>query len=51
MKNKDLMNFQTALRKYVGNLKKVDIFFYPKILIQKSEKILNEKCGKFFIMS
>ena len=54
MKNKDFLIFQTAVRKYVGIYEKSKsgyfICFYERILIKKSVKILDEKCGKFYIM-
>jgi hypothetical protein len=53
MKNKDFMIFQTAVRKYVGIYEKSEsgyVCFYPKISIKKSEKIVDQKCRKFFIM-
>jgi hypothetical protein len=52
MKNKDFMIFQTTVRKYVGIYEKSKsghfFCFYQQISIEKSEKILDEKCVKFF---
>ena len=47
------MIFQTAVKKYVGIHEKSGYFFgfYPQISIIKTEKILDEKCGKLEIKS
>jgi hypothetical protein len=50
-KNEKFMIFQAALRKYVGIYEQSEsgyfFSFYPQISIKKSEKILDEKPGKF----
>jgi hypothetical protein len=52
MTYKHFMIFQTAVRKYVDmhekNKSGCSICFYLQISKTKSEKILDEKCVKFF---
>jgi hypothetical protein len=43
--NQGSENMSTSMKKV-----KAAIFFYPQISIKKSEKILDEKCEKIFIM-
>jgi hypothetical protein len=45
----NFMIFQTAVRKYVGVYKKVEVFFYPQISIKKIRKNFGRKMRKIIM--